>query len=163
MRIVPKVIDYSLRYHRGRRRKKVNKPKKPPFLLQLPPWQEHRYFIRNYVENFKTFVANQEKTSNAICFVLMLNVVISHMIFPQVSHFQLQKILFKADKLKWSGLICFIFSLCFGGFIISLIGDCGSHWHSRRCMGVLQMGQEGLFVKHSPVLQGSGNLNCSFC
>lgn len=133
----------------GGKEKKINKQKKQ-FLPVSPPWWEDISWKITYDEISKTLVADQEKiVSSAMCSVPVLNLVTSHIIFSQVSHFQLQKVLFKADKLKWSGLVCLIFSLCFGGFIVSLIWECGSHWHWRKCVEVLQTGQEALFVQQS--------------
>lgn len=68
----------------------------------------------------ETFVADQEKTSNGICFVPKLKVVTSHIVFPQVSHFQLQRFYLKLTSWNEVGL--------FASFSRSVLEGLLYHW-----------------------------------
>lgn len=92
---------------------------------------KRRYFIKIYLWwNFKNFCGRSgKKKCNMFCSSVEF-CYFTHL--PSRFLFSATEALFKADKLKWSGLVCLIFSLCFGGFIISLVWECGSHWHLKR-------------------------------
>lgn len=146
-------------------RRKKNKPtEKNKQFLPLKSSLTKKDFIKNDLcWNSETSVADQGKKCSGICCVpMLLNVVTSHIVFPQVSHFQLQRFYLKLTSWNEVGLFASNFLALF--WRVYYITD-RRVWVS---LALEEMHGRAANGTGSPVCQAAafskkGNLNCSFC